>query len=144
MTKKNIFLLGLLVVIAAAWLIFFRNPPAKIQIMHNVHGPRRRAGNFNAATGPILTFGFDREYELTDISVVQASALKTNDTPVPVWHLVSESNSIPVKTIFYGQWVRGMKAAMGTRPQALHQNESYRLSLKAVTGETGDYEFKAP
>ena len=156
MTKKNIFLLSLVVVLAGVYVIYFSGwfGTKNIQIMHDVH-PARRAvnprrsslpsANAGAAVQPLISFGFTREYQLTEVKVVAASALATNASALPVWHLSSESNSFPVKMIIYGQFIRGMKPFVAnSRPQPLQPNETYRLFVKAGSRTEGEYEFKTP
>jgi hypothetical protein len=146
MTKKNIFLLSLVVVLAGVYVIYFSGwfGTKNIQIMHDVH-PARRAVNARTPPQPIISFGFTREYQLTEVKVVAASALATNASALPVWHLSSESNSFPVKMIIYGQFIRGMKPFVAnSRPQPLQPNETYRLFVKAGSRTEGEYEFKTP
>ena len=51
---------------------------------------------------------------------------------MPLWHLVSESNSVPVRTFVYGQNLRGLHPIIpGVRAQSLNTNDTYRLLLKA-------------
>ena len=52
--------------------------------------------------------------------------------PLPLWHLVSDSNSVPVMTFFYGQNLRGLQPQVpGSRPQPLATNVAYRLCVTA-------------
>ncbi|HEX4342861.1 MAG TPA: hypothetical protein VH255_05695 [Verrucomicrobiae bacterium] len=147
MTKKNIVLTLCLVIMAAVWVIYFSGWFTKqnIEIMHNFHSQRKRAGSNNTSTAPVLSFGFSREYQLVELKVLSESALHTNAAPLPEWHLTSESNSVPLKMLIYGQWIQGMKPAVpNSRPHPLQPGQSYRLLVKTTTGQEGDYEFKSP
>ena len=147
MTKKNIALTVLFVALVAVWVICFSGwfTKERIDVMLDLHTQRRRAGNNNTPDAPLATFGFNHPYQLVEVKVLSARALLTNAAPLPEWHLVSESNSVPVKMIIYGQWLQGMKPAFAnTRPKPLQPGESYHLFIKAVSGEEGDYDFKMP
>ena len=104
--------------------------------------PRPRA----AATGveaQLVTFGFEREYKLTEIKVIPLKSLQTNQYPEIVWHLVSDSNSVPIKHFNYGQGIRGMKPVVtGVRPQPLLPNVTYRLFVQAGSLK-GQHDFQA-
>jgi len=146
MTKKNIFLTALFVVLVAVWAVCFSGwfKKERIDVMLDLHSQRRRAGN-NGPDMPLATFGFSHEYQFVEVKVVSASALLTNAAPLPEWHLVSESNSVPVKMVIYGQWIQGMKPAFANaRAKPLQPGESYHLFIKAVSGEEGDFNFKMP
>jgi hypothetical protein len=80
-----------------------------------------------------VVFGFDGgKLKLTSIKVVPVSAIETNKYPEPIWHLVSESNSVPVKDFMYGMRIAGMHPAVqGATPDALEPNVKYRLLIEA-------------
>jgi len=60
----------------------------------------------------------------------------------PVWHLISDSNSVPVKVFSYGQGIRGMKPAVaGSRAQPLETNVAYRLLVTAGKAK-GQHDFE--
>src|SRR5277367_1646887 len=56
---------------------------------------------------PVL-FGLNRRAKLTSVKVLAVSDLETNKHPRALWHLISDSNSIPVKEFFYGTQIHGM------------------------------------
>ena len=152
MTKKTVFQIVLLAVLlgGAAWLMaqFFK--PGKIAIYCEIHPPRvNRWNNKNprAAQNPRqfdVAFGLDRKYELTGVKVVALDEWTTNKDAIPLWHLVSETNSAPVKAIIYGQGIRGMHPAVkGARAQLLETNVAYRLMIEAGSRE-GECDFKLP
>lgn len=145
MTRKNIFLITFLVILIGGYAIYLSGLFAKenIQIMHNIHGPRQRSGN--TPNTAVVTFGFTHPYELTDVKVVSVKEWETNSSPVPLWHLISDSNSIPLKMMIYGQWIRGMKPAVaGVRTRPLLPGETYLLTVKAGARRFGQHEFHVP
>ena len=144
MTKKNWLLIAVAVALAIVYVIFFTDwfRPATVQIFHTNRAARGRY--HPAGAMPSLIFGLNQQLRLTDIKVVALSALQTNKNALPSWHLVSDSNSVPVKSFFYGQPIRGLKPAVaGVRPQPLETNVAYRLFVEAgkVKGEH-DFEIK--
>jgi hypothetical protein len=150
MTKKNLLLILFAVALAGAYAIWFTDwlRPQTVKIFHTLRNnlrvlpPRTRANN--PALMPSLIFGVTRQLRLTEIKVVPVAALETNKNPLPLWHLVSNSNSVPVKTFFYGQNIGGMKPALkGVRPEPLATNVTYRLFVTAgkIRGEH-DFEIK--
>jgi len=146
MTKKNIMLIVAAVVLTAVYVVYFTDwfRPRTVQIFHtsrNLHPRFLRGGN---GALPTLIFGINRQLQLTEIRVVEAAVYQTNHNALPLWHLVSDSNSIPVKQFHYGQYISGMKPAVkGTRPQPLETNITYHLIVLAgsVKGEH-DFELK--
>jgi hypothetical protein len=77
------------------------------------------------------------------VKVVPLVAWQNDHNVLPLWHLVSDSNSIPIKTFSYGQNIRGMKPAVpGTHADPLEPNVLYHLILAA--GKTkGEHDFEA-
>ena len=100
--------------LAGVYVFYFTDwfKPKIIQISHTSRVIRRRHIRFNekdaAATLPVI-FGFDHRYKLTEIEVVPLAAWQTNKDAPPIWHLISDSNSVPVENFIYGQNIRGMK-----------------------------------
>ena len=75
---------------------------------------RRKRGDTTAdksAVNPI-TFGFDRKLRLSSVKVIPVSDIETNKFPHPIWHLLSESNSVPTKDFTYGASIQGMRPAV--------------------------------
>lgn len=114
----------------------------QVQIFHRmamgrpVRKPWRSKVAVPAAPPLTVAFGFDQKLQLTDVKVVSVAALATNENALPVWHLVSESNSVPVKGLLYGENIRGMVSAVkGTYAQPLVTNETYRLFIKSKGAE---------
>jgi len=142
MNRKNIFLISLAVVLATGLVYYnFGNwfAPASIEIAHDIRpdqpqvgrrAARRSASEDSAAN--TVAFFFTAKYQLTSVKVVPVEVLKTNKYAHPLWHLVSDSNSAPVKSIIYGVPVDGMRPAVkGASPAPLQPYVKYRLLLEA-------------
>lgn len=79
-----------------------------------------------------VSFTFNGKYDLTSVKVVAADDLATNKHPLALWHLVSESNSVPTKGFIYGYPIKGMKAAVARmRPEPLLPDVEYVLMIEA-------------
>jgi hypothetical protein len=137
MTKKNWLLIALAVLLGVLSLYFNKDYFAKdnIQIYHRsrpARGPfARRITTQTEKIDPIV-FGFDRDLKLTDLKIVPVSDLETNKYAQPIWHLVSESNSVPIKAFMYGTRIRGMHPALkGAVPEPLEPGVKYRLFVQA-------------
>ena len=147
MTKKNLWLVlvavGLVAVYAIWFAGWFQSPAVKIFHTNRNLRPNLRRGPVSGAL-PNLIFGVNRPVRFTDVKVVPLAAFETNRSVLPVWHLISDSNSVPVKTFFYGQPIGGMRPAIkGVRPEPLETNVTYRLFVIAgkIKGEH-DFELK--
>ena len=143
MNKKIWLLAGVTVVLATVYVVYFTDwfKPKTMQIFHTSRALRQRSQAAGKAE-PLLVFGLNRQLRLTEIEVVPLTALETNRNALPIWHLVSDSNSVPVKSFFYGQNIRGLKAAVaGTHPQPLETNVTYRLLVEAG-GIKGQHDFE--
>ena len=142
MNQKNRLLILLLVVLGAIYAIWFTDwfQPKSISIFHTSRGLRGR--NQPAGAAPALIFGLGRSVKLTEIKVVPLAAFQTNPAVLPVWHIVSDSNSIPMKSFFYGQFIRGLKPAVpGSRAKPLEKSTPYRLIV--VAGKIhGEHDFE--
>lgn len=108
--------------------IFCRSRPAR--------GFSRRSSPETAAVEPMV-FWFDRKLKLTSLEVIPVCEVETNKYAEPVWHLVSDSNSAPVKTFTYGMRIQGMHPAVkGTAPDPLVPGISYRVLVEAGKDKT--------
>ena len=139
-------LIAIAFVLAAAYAVYFTDwfKPKIIQISHTGRATRLadRPGQKNNSTTTPITFGFDREYKFNEIKVIPVAALETNKNAFPIWHLTSDSNSVPVKFFFYGQRIQGMKSAVaGSRPEPLQTNVTYRLFVQAGSAK-GQHDFQ--
>ena len=117
---------------------------APIQITHRAspwlegRRPKRLA-----ELGTPVVFSFNNFYEFTEIKVVRAAEAETNKYAPALWNLISESNSIPLTSLTYGQGVRGMRpATKGDRPDPLESGVNYRLMVKTTKGDA-QHDFTA-
>ena len=82
-------------------------------------------------TDPIF-FAFNPRLKLTSLKVIPVHEIQTNKYPHPVWHLVSDSNSVPVGEWIYAAPIRGMRPAVkGATPDPLEPGVAYRLIIEA-------------
>jgi hypothetical protein len=129
MRKKEIILVVALLVLGAVYIHFFTHwfeKPA-IGIMASIR-PNRRPGG----SPFMVVFTLNCDYKLTSLKVLPMEDDKYNPLALPVWHLVSDSNSVPVKAFRYGQSIAGMKPALkGVHPDPLTPGMVYRLILSA-------------
>jgi hypothetical protein len=146
MTRKVWLLLGLAVVLGGLSLYLNKDWFATdhIQIYHRsrpIRGRffrRRRGAPDDSLVNPIV-FGFDRKLKLTDLKVIPLSDLATNKYPQPIWHLVSDSNSAPVKAFMYGSRISGMHPAIkGAQPEPLEPGVKYRLFVETKQQKAQD------
>ena len=138
MTKNNWLLVLFAVVLFGVYAVYFSDwfRPKTIGIFHAVRGFHPRWAR--PGTMPGLIFGINRQMRLDDVRVVPADGFATNKNILPLWHLVTDSNSVPIKSFYYGEPVRGMQPAIkGTHPDDLVTNVPYLLILRSgkITGE---------
>jgi hypothetical protein len=137
MTKKNIILTSIAVLGFATYVYYFTDwfttPRIQIIVQNRITPALRN----NPSVYPI-SFTLDGRYKLTSVTVVSVSALATNKHPLPLWHLVTKTNSVPTPGFFYGMAIRGMKSAIpNTRPLPLEPNTTYRLTVEAGRARGG-------
>lgn len=139
MSGKNIFLIALALTLSVVYAVWFTDwfEPKTFTVFdtyRQMRGPRGAAANRAGGQPgePTLIFSASRKVQLTELRVVPWEEWKTNRFVVPLWHLRSESNSVPVKNFFYGQHIAGMHPAIkGARPEFPRTNVTYRLILTA-------------
>jgi hypothetical protein len=148
MTKKNLVLVLFAIVLAAVYAIWFTDwfRPTTVKIFHTSRNLRPNLQRDPRVGGalPTLNFGINRQLRFTELKVVPLPGFETNKNVLPVWHLVSDSNSVPMKTFFYGQGIGGMRPAIkGVRAEPLQTNVTYRLLITAgkIKGQH-DFELK--
>jgi hypothetical protein len=141
MTKKHWILLvavlllgGLSLYLNQDWFahdgiqIFHRSRPARTGLFR---AKKALAGSGESAINPVF-FGFDRKLKLTSIQVFPISDIATNKYPHPIWHLISDSNSVPLKDFAYGATIKGMRPAVqGATADPLEPDVKYRLCIEA-------------
>lgn len=101
-----------------------------IQITHRLSPwmrdkrPNTRANDLSVP----VTFMLNGFYKLTSVRVFESAKVETNKYAVPVWRIISDSNSVPTSSFNYGSYIKGMHPeAKGTRPEALQPGVTYRL-----------------
>ncbi len=130
--KKNLWQTALLLTLAVVYVIFFtdwfRPKPLLIHYTTRQTGAAMRK---RINLPPTVTFGFQQGYRLKEIRVISLADLATNRDPIPLWHLVSDSNSVPYDAFHYGQQLRGMHPAVpGAHAEPLASNQVYRLYVQ--------------
>lgn len=137
MTRKSLMLIALAVLLAGVSFYLNKDWFAKgdIQISHRSRPMRaifsRRSRANDSQVTPVM-FMFNHALKLTALKVVPISATLTNAHPHPIWFLTSDSNSIPTKTFYYGQSIKGMRPDVkGATPDPLQPGVQYRLLLEA-------------
>ena len=152
MTKRNIFLFSIVVVLAGGCVYYNFSDwfaPATLEIAHDIRPNQPSAGRRGARspapdnqTANTVAFFFAAKYKLTSVKVVPLDALKTNKYAHPLWRLISDSNSVPVKSLIYGVPIRGMKPDVkGARPEPLQPEVKYRLLVEAGSLK-GEHDFQ--
>ena len=149
MTKKNWLMMIVLVALAGVYIFYFTDwfKPKIIHITHTSRSNRLRSRKNNAASSETvpITFGLDPQCKPTEIKVVLLAAWQTNQNVMPVWHLIADTNSVPVKIFVYGQRIRGLKPEVaGAHAEPLQPDVTYRLFLTAGSAKgQHDFEVKA-
>ncbi len=144
MSKNGIVLSILLVALGGAYAVWFTDW-FRSESLQIVAVPRPAAGKprrIDPNQPPVhpVSFTFNRKCELTSLKVLAAEDFATNKFPVALWHLVSESNSVPTRSFLYGQPIKGMHSAVARmRPEPLVAGVKYILQVEAgkVHGEVG-------
>jgi hypothetical protein len=127
MRKKEFIWIAIFIVLGGVYLRFFAHWFDKRQIGITVSvRPSRHPGE---TVFPVY-FSLNSDYKLTSVEVFPMENDQLNPAAIPVWHLVSDSNSVPTRAFRYGQPIRGMKPALaGVRPDPLVPGTMYRLML---------------
>ena len=141
MDKKSTPLVVVLLALVLVYVIFFTDwfKPHRMTLFYST----RQIEHFRArADLPYILFGLGGTYRLTEVKVVSLDDFKKDPAAPALWHLTSQSNSVPIKMFTYGEHIHGMKPDFaGDAPQNLQTNEIYRLFVAA--GRTkGQIDFK--
>jgi hypothetical protein len=148
-TKTILAVLILLIIGGLYWYVYgdaFQKPAIEIGLsFREARAAAMRRGPPAARPGrPAVPLGFalGHEYRLTAVKVVELAAFKSNRFALPVWELVSASNSVPLRYFDYGQNIRGMHPAMtNARPEPLASNLTYRIFIEAGKKLKGQRDF---
>jgi len=138
MTRKQWLLAALAVLLGGLSLYFNKDWFAKddIQIFHRSRPARfgsiRRGKRPNTANVDPIFFSIDRKLKLTALKVIPVHEIETNKYPHPIWHLVSDSNSVPITDLVYGMRIPGMRPSVkGATADPLEPGVKYRLLIEA-------------
>lgn len=123
---------------------YFKSEP--IQISHRLspwmRDTRPKARN---DLGMPVTFTLNGYYKLTSVRVVETAAIETNKFAVPVWRIISDSNSVPTSSFNYGHMIRGMRLeAKGQRAEPLLPGVAYRLFVVTDKKLESTHDFTIP
>jgi hypothetical protein len=142
MTKKSWILVFCALVLAVVYVCFFTDwfKPTTIQISHTARPiPSRSSRNTMTVA---VAFDLAQNYRLTEIKIVPLAEWQTNHSVLPLWHLVSNPKSAPIRFFPYGQNIDGMKPAIpGAQPKPLETDVVYRLFLFAGSVK-GQHDFR--
>jgi hypothetical protein len=152
MQKREIAWIVVLLLVIGAYIHYFGNWGEKkeIQVLATVRPPlqfRRRGGAAaatNAAAYRIL-FTLDAPYKLTGLELTEVDRAHTNVEGRVLWHLVSQSNSPPVKMFQYGQTIKGLEPDLpGVQPDPLEPGGIYRMEVSAGSLKGASAPFMVP
>ena len=137
-------LLACAVVLGIVYVIFFTDLFRKehMQIIVKLTPGRASAIPRPRDSTPVypVAFRLNKRYRLTSVKVVNTAEHATNKHALPLWHMVSDSNSVPQLTLVYGApKIPGMHSAMPrAKPQPLEAGVQYTLVVEAgkLKGET--------
>ena len=137
MTSKAKVLLVCAVILAAVYVVFFTGlfRTRTMQIITQVRPGRASAIPRPHDSAPVypVSFRFNDRYRFTSIKVVNAAEYATNKFAFPLWHMVSDSNSVPQRAIVYGvPKIPGMRPVVArTKPRPLEAGVEYILIVEA-------------
>jgi hypothetical protein len=130
MQRKEIALVGFLVMLGVVYIIFFTEWFRKPTLMITPSA-RPERGIQAGMTLPVY-FKLSRSCELTSVKVIPLQGTNFDAHTPPVWYMVAKTNTHPVKLFQYGVPIRGMKPAIPkARPEPLETNKVYRLVVQA-------------
>lgn len=143
MSKKNIGLVLLLVVLGVIYLRYFtdlfRTPTIQISARPRIERSRHGKGDTFS-----VSFSFDQKHAIKELKVVAVADSETNKYPHALWNLVAETNAVPLKGFAYGEFVKGMKSKVPkVRPEPLQSQIKYRLLVDAGNTQ-GQVDFQIP
>ncbi len=142
MSKKNLLLISLPVVLGIIYIVYFSGWFDKpvIEISPRMRGSASRRGPEEMK----VSFTFDGKVKLTEVKVFAVADMETNKYPHAVWHLFSETNSAPTKAIVYGENITGMKPKIPKmKADPLQPGTKYRLLIEAGK-RRGQVDFDIP
>jgi hypothetical protein len=153
MNKRNLTLIVLLLIVSAAAIYLFKDwfKPEPIHIAYMVRpanmakkpvAPDRFAPS--GKPGFNVTFSLNQDVRLTAVRVYPLAEVQTNQYPQPIWNMVSESNSPPLKSFVYGGKIRGLHPSVkGAVADPLAPGQSYRLVIE-TKDQKAERDFQMP
>jgi hypothetical protein len=130
MRKRELIWTAALLLACAVYARYFTGWFVKRQI--TIHASWRPNFRGHGAGEPVLFFTLNDDFRLTSLKVIPLEDDKFNPQGRPVWNLVSDSNSAPVRAFLYGQHIKGMKPALAeVQPDPLEPGTDYRMVLSA-------------
>jgi len=147
MNKRTLWLVGVALLLGAAYLRFFIdwNKGREIHIIWDKSRPMARRANDN----PVIVFHLvdehrvDKPYPLTSIKVVETDDALTNEYPHALWYLIATNTPVPTDTFRYGGRVKGMKPEIASAlPEPLDPDTSYTLLVEAGKNLKGKCTFQ--
>ncbi len=148
MSKTKIISIAILIVGLGGLSLYLNRDwfaPDTIQISHRLspwmQNKRPGARNPNDLGVPV-TFMLNGFYKLTSVRVFETAKIETNQYAVPIWRIISDSNSVPTSSFNYGSGIRGMRPeAKGVRPQPLQPGVNYRLFVVTEKDIKAQHDF---
>jgi hypothetical protein len=145
MSKRNLILIVVLALAGGSAVYVFKDwlKPEPIQIAYTVRpiqpsrNPAPTDGEYgeyppSGKAGYNVTFAFNQKLNLTAVKVFSLQDAMTNKYPYPLWNLVSDSNTPPVKSLIYGAPIPGLRPSVkGATADPLEAGGSYRLVIIA-------------
>jgi hypothetical protein len=142
MNKRNLIFIVVLALAAGSGVYAFKDwlKPEPIQIAYTVRPiqPSRNSAPTedqyppSGKAGYNVTFAFNQKLNLTAVKVFSLQDAMTNKYPYPLWNLVSDSNTPPVKSLIYGAHIPGLRPSVkGATADPLEAGGSYRLVIIA-------------
>jgi len=144
MNKRTAFLVGAILVLAAAYnLAFFMDwhKRPKIQIFCE----KSRRAILGGSETPDLIFHLAKPFPLTSIEVVAAEDARTNKYPHALWHVLAAAGPVPTTSFSYGAAIDGMKPEIPIAvPEPLEAGTEYLLLVEAGKNVKGRLPFQPP
>ncbi|MGC3960813.1 MAG: hypothetical protein QM813_23635 [Verrucomicrobiota bacterium] len=147
MSKTKIIALAILLIGLIGFSLYLNRDYFRtegIQITHRF-SPWMRDKRPNARANDLgvpVTFMLNGFYKLTSVRVFESTKIETNKYAVPVWRIISDSNSVPTSSFNYGSYIKGMHPeAKGSRPEALQPGVTYRLMVATDKNIEAQHDF---
>lgn len=145
--KRKYWTMGGLVLALAVVSVYLNSGVFRSEAIQIVHRPGRAVlgADGKRSRSPVtpIRFNFDRTLALTEVKVFHWAEAQTNQYAHPLWHLVSDSNSVPTRGIVYGTAVPGMRSSFeGATADPLQPGVRYRLWIEAGD-RTAEHDFVA-